>query len=196
MRLLSLCLVLPFLGGMGVSCSTTTVEEEFSDFEPIIRSESQRQEDNAMRMFGSYDAAKPSEFQGKSYTFSNRDANLRKPYAKKEFEMGEHPYFKLRGKNYFSDKRPFATRSAQEGSMVSNWQDDESSWVSRMFSKKEAPLNQSTLPKKAYGTPSPPRFLGNRSQYDTKDYPLKIIEDPNQKKRISRDALGSLLNAR
>lgn len=100
-------LLLPFLGSLEISCQTT-VEEEYADFNPIIRSQSESQESKVMRMFGEYDLEKKSEFQGRAYEFEGREANLRKSVKKEAYSFGDHPYFKFRKKPPSRTKMFFA----------------------------------------------------------------------------------------
>lgn len=188
-------LLLPFLGSLEISCQTT-VEEEYADFNPIIRSQSESQESKVMRMFGEYDLEKKSEFQGRAYEFEGREANLRKSVKKEAYSFGDHPYFKFRKKAPFSNEDVFRTQSAREGAMASRWQDEENSWFKRLFSRKEARLNGSELPRKSFTSPQAPRSLSARSHYEKRDYPIQIVDDPQQDKKISREGLRSLLNAR
>lgn len=195
MRLFRLSLLIPLSWIPLTSCMTTSVEQEFADFEPILRSTDESQQDKAMRMFGAYDPSKVSNFQGKEYSFGKgNDANVRRSIEKKEYNGGDHPYFKLREKGFFSDKKAYRTKAAREGSMVAEWEDTENSWFKKIFSKKESRLGSSQVARKDFRLPKTSRAFSERNAYERKDYPVEIIDDPDREKKISRGTLGSLLN--
>ncbi|MFT4640486.1 MAG: hypothetical protein ACI8T1_003815 [Verrucomicrobiales bacterium] len=172
-----------------VSCSTTSIDDEYADFSPITRSDDPQQK--ALKTFASYDPSKKSAFSGKE--FKGKEAYLRSNYEKKEYV--DHPYYKLRKKGYFSDKKAFRTKDAREGKMASSWQKKENSWFKRTFSKKESRLGSKEFAKTDYRIPEGPSSLKNRSNYEKKDYPLEIIDEPNRDKEISAKDLHGLLNA-
>ncbi len=193
---LRIALLLPAASLALISCSTMSVEEEFADFEPVIKTAEESEQDKAMRMFGGYDPEKTSAFQGKEFQFAGRDANLRSSFEKKEYTGGDHPYFKLRDQGYFSDKKAFRSKSAREGSMAASWQGEETSWFKRMFSRKESRLGGREVARKDYRLPSTPGTFTERSVYERTEYPLNIIEENDRSKKLSKGDLGSLLNSR
>ena len=147
LRILSLP---PLCGLVLASCTTMSIEEEFAEFEPKVRTAQESQQDKAMKMFGEYDPNKTSEFQGKAFTFSGKEAKLRSAFEKKEYADGDHPYFKLRKKGFFSDKKAYDTKTAREGSMIASWEGRETSWFKQIFSKKESRLGSEEVARKSF----------------------------------------------
>ncbi len=186
MRILGLFLLL-----LGLVSCTTTVEDEFAEFEPLIRPQGKAaEEEKAMRMFGDYDPNKKSAFAGKE--FRGKEANLRSSFEKKAYV--DHPYYQLRKKGYFSDKKAFRTKSAREGSQVASWQNSENSWFKRVFSKRQSSDATREVARQDFRLPQAPRTFDSRSHYEKRDYPLKIIDDPDKDKKIARKDLRDLLN--
>lgn len=179
------------------SCESMSVEEEFANFEPTIKTAQESEEDKAMRMFGGYDPEKVSDFQDKKFSqFAGKDAKLRSSFEKKSYNLDQHPYFKLRETGYFSDKKPFTGHSAREGSKVASWQQQEDSWFKRTFSRKESTMGNQQVPRRAYDVPQRNDGFTKRNVYERTKYPLQIISDPNQGEQITKDDLNSLLNYR
>ena len=172
---------------LAVSCSTTSVDKEFADFAPITRSE----EEKALKMFATHDLSRKSAFDGRQFRY--REANLRRSFPKKAY--GDHPYFKLRKTGDFSDKKAPDRKEARQGSMVAPQQRKKGSWLKRVFSKKTAKQSEMMIPRRNYRLPDAPRRWERRSPDEAKNYPVEIMEDHNERKRISRGNLEGLLNS-
>ena len=119
MRFLALFLILPVL----VSCQSTSIEDEFAEFEPKAGSQEQSAEAKAMKTFASYDPEKKSSFDGKK--FEGKESSLRSRYENKDAftkdAFKEHPYFKLHDNKTMANK-VYNKTEAREGNLTSSYQ--------------------------------------------------------------------------
>ena len=174
-----------------IGCQSTSVEDEFADFEPIIRTEDS-EEAKAIKMFAGYDPNKKSAFDGK--TFEGKEANLRSSIERKEY-FEEHPYYKLHQNKTLADK-VFDKDKAREGSMIAPWQGEEDSWFKRTFSRKSSNERQKQIARKEAGlSGNGTEWVDKRARYEKEKFPLNIIEEPNKDKQLTRKDLRALLRS-
>ncbi len=197
MRFLALFLILPVL----VSCQSTSIEDEFAEFEPKAGSQEQSAEAKAMKTFASYDPEKKSSFDGKK--FEGKESSLRSRYENKDAftkdAFKEHPYFKLHDNKTMANK-VYNKTEAREGNLTSSYQGKkDDSWFKRAFSKKSTRDREKQVARESArladgGTD----WKGDRSQYEGKEFYRKFepMKDTDQSKKLNRSQLRQLLNTR
>lgn len=197
MRFLASFLLLSVL----VSCQTTSIEDEFAEFEPKESSFQESAEAKAMKTFASYDPNKKSSFDGKK--FEGKEASLRSRYENKDAftkdAFKEHPYFKLHDNKSMANK-VYNKTEAREGNLTSPFQGKEDgSWFKRAFSKKSARDREKQVARESARLADGGRdWKGDRSQYEGREYYRKFepMDDDDQSKKLNRSQLRALLNTR
>lgn len=197
MRFLASLLMLPVL----VSCQSTSIEDEFAEFEPKESSFHESAEAKAMKTFASYDPEKKSSFEGKK--FEGKEATLRSRYESKDAfkkdAFKEHPYFKLHDNKSMANK-VYNKTEAREGDLASPYQGKEDgSWFKRAFTKKSTRDRENQVAREGARLADGGKdWKGDRSQYEGKEFYRKFepMNDDNQSKKLNRSQLRALLNTR